>query len=170
MRRYLYLVLTGLLAAIILLAIPRKRDFRIGGDEVIEQLKGRTQIISGHKFKSLKAEVPGLRLVDIRGSEAYHQGHIEEAVNLPVRHLSKSDIYKFFNVKDASFVLYAQDTYQAEMYWILFTQMGIEGLYVLDTGVELDSLIMDLDAGYNRMILVDEIPQFSFRADTAAMF
>ncbi len=170
MKRYLYLILTGLLVAIIVLAIPRKRDFSITGEEVIEQLKLRTQIISVHKFKSMKAEVPGLQLVDLRGADAFIQGHLGEAVNLPVSGLAKGEIYRFFNDKQAFYVLYGEDTYRAEMYWMLFTQMGIERLYVLDTGVGLDSMILNWEDEAGRMIMVDEIPQFSFHPDTAMTF
>ena len=170
MRRYLYLILATLLIIIIVLAIPRKRDFRIDGEEILAQMKLRTQIISIHKYKTLKAEKPGTRLVDLRGAEAFNQAHLGEAVNLPVNGLAMGEIYGFFQKKEAPYVLYAEDTYQAEMYWILFSQMGIERLYVLDTGEGLDSLILNWENEDGRMILVDEVPQFSFQPDTSLKF
>ena len=170
MRRYLYLILTGLLAAIIVLAIPRKRNFSIEGEAILDQLKFRTQIISVQKFKTMKADEPGLRLVDLRTAETYGQGHLGDAVNMPVHGLEKGEIYSFFNDKQASWVLYASETYQAEMYWILFTQMGLERMYVLDTDVGLDSLILNWDAYSSRKIMVDENPQFSFQPDTSLTF
>ena len=170
MKRYLYLILAGLLVTIIVLAIPRKRDFSLGGEEMLAQLKLRTQIISVHKYKSMKAEVPGLLLVDLRDTGDFNQGHLREAVNLPVKGLAWGEIYSFFQKGDDPCVLYATDTYQAEMYWILFTQMGIEKLYVLDTGTGLDSLILNWENENSRMIMVDEIPQYSFQPDSSLVF
>jgi 3-mercaptopyruvate sulfurtransferase SseA len=105
--------------------------------------------------------------VDLRGINAFADGHLPEAINLPVESLSKGDIHRFFEGIESDRVLYAEKTYLADKYWILFRQMGTENLYVLETGPALDSLIMHWDSESSRRILVDEDPAFTFQPDTA---
>jgi hypothetical protein len=144
MKNYLFLILTAPLVILIILALPGKRSFRFSGEAVLEQIGQKTHIISVHKFKELKDGEPGIQLVDLRGANEFADGHLPDAVNMPV-----------------------EKTYQADKYWILFRQMGIENLYVLETGPVLDSLIMNWDSESSRRILVDEDPTFTFQPDTS---
>ncbi len=167
MKKYLFLILTVPMVILIILALPGKRSFRLSGEMILEQLGQNTHIISVHKFKELKAGGPGIQLVDLRGINEFADGHLPEAINLPVESLSKGDIHRFFEGIESDRVLYAGKTYLADKYWILFRQMGTENLYVLETGPALDSLIMYWDSESSRRILVDEDPAFTFQPDTA---
>jgi len=170
MRKYLYLILTALMVIIIVLVLPRKRNFSLTGEEILGQINLRAHIISVQKFKEMYAGEPGLQLVDLRGVMEFTDGHLQGALNLPAASLSTGDIHGFFEKKGQTRVIYAAETYQAEMYWILFAQMGVERLYVLETGSRLDSLIRYWDAERSRMIMVDEIPAFRFQPDTTLTF
>jgi 3-mercaptopyruvate sulfurtransferase SseA len=167
MKNYLFLILTAPLVILIILALPGKRSFRFSGEAVLEQIGQKTHIISVHKFKELKDGEPGIQLVDLRGANEFADGHLPDAVNMPVESLSITETYRFFKSIESNSVLYADKTYQADKYWILFRQMGIENLYVLETGPVLDSMIMNWDSESSRRILVDEDPTFTFQPDTS---
>jgi|GEM_PF-1083249 len=167
MKNYLFLLLLVPLVILIILALPGKRSFRFSGEAILEQIGQNTHIISVHKFKEFKAGEPGIQLVDLRSVNEFANGHLPEAVNMPAESLGTGEIYRFFKGMESDRVLYSGETYQAEKYWILFRQMGIENLYVLETGYALDSLIMNWDSESSRRILVDEDPSFTFQPDTA---
>ncbi len=97
----------------------------------------------------------------------FSDGHLPGAISLPVEDLSSDDIHRFFKEIRSTPIIYAAETYKAESYWILLTQMGIKNLYVLDTDPSLESLIMNWDSENNKRILVDEIPKFRFQPDSA---
>ena len=167
MKKYLFLILTVPLVILIVLALPGNRSFRLSGEMVLDQIGQNTHIISAHKFKELKAGAPGIQLVDLRSVNEFANGHLPEAVNMPAESLGTGEIYRFFKGTESDHVLYSGETYLAEKYWIIFRQMGIENLYVLETGYALDSLIMNWDSESSRRILVDEDPSFTFQPDTA---
>ncbi len=170
MKKYLFLILVIPLVALIILALPGNKSFRLSGEKVLEQIGQRTHIISVQKFKELVAGVPGIQLVDLRDAGDFEQGHLPSALNLPAQNMGAGDFYRFFERKETIHVLYAGETYISERYWILFRQMGMKNLYVLETGPDLDSLIIHWESESSRRILVDEDPAFTFHPDTTLIF
>jgi 3-mercaptopyruvate sulfurtransferase SseA len=170
MKKYLFLILVIPLVTIIILALPGKKSFRLSGEQVLEQMGQRTHIISIQKFKEMDAGVPGIQLVDLRSAGDFDQGHLPAAINLPAENLGPDDFHRFFERKETIHVLYAGETYISERYWILFRQMGMENLYVLETGPDLDSLVLHWESECSRRILVDEDPAFTFQPDTTLTF
>jgi hypothetical protein len=166
MKKYLFFFLTVPLIILIILALPGYRSFRMQGEMILKQIRQNTHIISVHKFKGWKAGGQNIQLVDLRSENEYDSGHLPGAVNIPVQSLGASDIHRFFENIGSRCVLYSGETYLADQYWILFRQMGLENLFVLETGPSLDSLIMHWDSGGNRRIMVDEDPTFTFQPDT----
>ena len=170
MKKYLYLILTLLVLCLIVLGLPGKRIFRESGEEILSSVDLRTHIISEQRFKEMHARDPGLQLVDLRDREAFARGSLPGALNLPAEDLDTDDIIGFFRGKGHRWVLYAEKSYEADKYWILFTQMGLEHLFVLETGPRLDLLIQHWDDGSSRVSTVDEIPTFTFRPDSTVSF
>ena len=170
MKKYLFLILTVPLVALIILALPGSKSFRLSGEMILDQIGQNTHIISVQKIKELKTSVQGVQLVDLRGADEFNTGHLPEAINMPVESLNTADIHRFFEGIDSDCVLYSGETYQANKQWILFRQMGIENIFVLETGPTLDSLIINWDSENSRRIMVDEDPTFTFQPDTALTF
>jgi len=170
MKKYLFLILTIPLVVLIILALPGSKSFRLSSEMILDQIGQNTHIISVQKFKELRIGVQGVQLVDLRGTDEFNTGHLPEAINMPVESLSTADIHRFFKGLDADCVLYSGETYQANKHWILFRQMGIENIFVLETGPTLDSLIINWDSENSRRIMVDEDPTFTFQPDTALTF
>lgn len=170
MKKYLFLILTVPLIALIILALPGSKSFRLSGEMILDQIGQNTHIISVQKIKELKTSVQGVQLVDLRGADEFNTGHLPAAINMPVESLNTADIHRFFEGIDSDCVLYSGETYQANKQWILFRQMGIENIFVLETGPTLDSLIINWDSENSRRIMVDEDPTFTFQPDTALTF
>ena len=170
MKKYLFLILTVPLVALIILALPGSKSFRLSGEMILDQIGQNTHIISVQKFKELSTRVQGVQLVDLRGADEFNTDHLTEAINMPVESLNTADIHRFFEGIDAECVLYSGETYQANKQWILFRQMGIENIFVLETGPTLDPLIINWDSENSRRIMVDEDPTFTFQPDTALTF
>lgn len=170
MKRYIFLILTVPLLILIVLALPGNKSFRISGEAILDQIGQNTHVISVHKIKEWQAGGQDILLVDLRAREEFTKGHLPEALNLPAESISTDDIHGFFNGIESKRVLYAEKTYLADRYWILFRQMGIEKLYVLETEPALDSLILHWNTENSRRILVDEDPLFFFQPDTAFNF
>lgn len=167
MKKYLFLILTVPLVILIILALPGNRSFRVSGEAILEQIGQNTHIISAYKFKELKTGGRGMQLVDLRSAFEFADGHLPEAVNMPAERRGAGEIFRFFKGIESDRVLYSGETYLAEKYWILFRQMGIENLYVLETRTMLDSMIMNWDSENSRKILEDEDPSFTFQPDSA---
>jgi rhodanese-related sulfurtransferase len=166
MKKYMFLILTVPLVILIVLALPGKKSFRLSGEAILDQIGQNTHVVSVHKIKEWQAGGQDIQLVDLRTMDEFAEGHLPEALNLPAGNISTGDIHGFFNDIESNRVLYAEKTYLADRYWILFRQMGIEKLYVLETEPELDSLILHWDSENSRRILVDEDPLFTFQPDT----
>ena len=75
--------------------------------------------------------------VDIRSTDEFTKGHIEKAVNIPVRELLQKRSISFFReLKKANSIaiLYGEDQLQASGPWMLLKQVGIENIRVLQGG------------------------------------
>jgi len=170
MKKYLFLILTVPLVALIILALPGSKSFRLSAEMILDQIGQNTHIISVQKFKELRIGGQNVQLVDLRSANEFDNGHLPEAINMPVESLNTADIHRFFEGIDSDCVLYSGETYQANKQWILFRQMGIENIFVLETGPSLDPLIINWDSENSRRIMVDEDPTFTFQPDTALTF
>lgn len=170
MKKYFFIILTIPMVILIVLALPGKKSFRFSGEAILDQIGQNTHIISVHKFKEWKAGGKEIQLVDLRTFNEFTTGHLPEAINMPVKGLFANEIHRFFRGLESDCVLYSGDTYLTSEYWILFRQMGIENLYVLETGPSLDSLIMYWNSENSRKILFDEDPSFTFQPDTTFLY
>jgi rhodanese-related sulfurtransferase len=170
MKKYLCLILTAVMVILILLGLPRRKGFRLPADDLLERMARQTHIVSIHKIKEMLALDLYLCLVDLREAGEFEEGHLPDALNLSPESRSPNAIHRFFRKKASGWVLYAARTYEAERYWMLFTQMGIENLYVLETDPGLDTLILTWDMEGSRMIRVDEMPRYTFLPDTTLSF
>jgi rhodanese-related sulfurtransferase len=76
-------------------------------------------------------------VVDIRSSDDFAKGHIEKAVNIPVRELLQPRSLSFFKElkkTNAFAILYGEDQLQAGGPWLLLKQVGFDNIKVLQGG------------------------------------
>jgi rhodanese-related sulfurtransferase len=76
-------------------------------------------------------------LVNIRSTDEFAKGHIEKALNIPVRELLQNRSLVFFRElkkTNTTAVLYGEDQLQANGPWLLLKQVGVNNVKVLQGG------------------------------------
>jgi hypothetical protein len=131
MKTYLIPVLIVLLAGAMLLAIPGSDSFRLRGAEVLDRIGNHEFIIDSVGMAIVQRD--GALLVDLDDPQQFAAHHLPDAVNFPPEEWNVKEIRKFFREKGTC-VLCAGDLSLACRAWVLFTQMGIDNLRVLQTG------------------------------------
>ena len=134
MKNYLLPVISVCLLVLIILVMPVHNSFQISSAELIEHIGKHDFIITADQLKLLQ-KANEVVLVDLREREDYDMSHIHGSVNLPANDLSVRTIRKVFN-QPVVYVLYSGANMTASQEWMLITQMGIENVLVLGSGIE----------------------------------
>jgi hypothetical protein len=159
MKRFGFIIIAAVLAILIILAIPRNNSFRYTDTEILEEIQKRTYIVSVGRYKEMIADQSNpSTIVDLRPAGSYDAAHLPEAVNFPSMKGNIKSLHELFGNLQGHVFLYANRTSTACEWWILLSKMGFDGLYVLETGTDLDQLIQNWDQRQDRNIIVDEIP------------
>jgi rhodanese-related sulfurtransferase len=168
MKKYGFIAVSILLGITILLALPGKNSFEYSAPQMAQEILKRTYIVSVSKYKEIKmgGSMPVL-LADIRKAADYESGHLPDAISIPFEGQDLASLYDFVNKHEGYVFLYAEQTSTACEWWILLTQMGMENIYVLETGPDLSLLIRDWPDRNESIIMHDEIPGFTFMPDTS---
>ena len=127
MKTYLFPGLIVLLAALLLLALPRNNSFRMEPSDVLAEMSHQHFIIDSARLESQLKK--GAVLVDIGPGQQFAEDHLSGAVSFPPESWNPGSIRKFFR-ENRKCVLYAEDLSKACEAWILFTRMGVENLLV----------------------------------------
>jgi rhodanese-related sulfurtransferase len=168
MKKYGFIPATILLGIIILLALPGKNSFEYSSTHMAQEIQKRTYIVSVSRYKEMKmgGSMPVL-LADIRPAAEYESGHLPDAISIPFEGQDLASLYDLVNKQEGYVFLYADQTSMACEWWMLLTQMGMENIYVLETGPDLSLLIRDWPDRNESKIMHDEIPAFTFVPDTS---
>ena len=130
MRNYLLPALSACLLLLVILALPGKDVYPLNATEMMKRIGDHEHIITQDYLS--KPGMEGHVLVDLRERDKFMESHLPGAVNLPAEKLDVKSIRDFFN-ESGYYVLYAEETALASQLWILFIQMGIENVSVLET-------------------------------------
>ena len=168
MKKYIFIPVTILLGVTILLALPGKNSFEYSAMDMSKEIQKRTYILSVSRYKEIKqsGSIPVI-LADLRQAGEFESGHLPDAILFPSGDQNLASLHDFINQQDGHVFLYADQTATACEWWILLTQMGLENLFVLETGPDLKALIKDWPNRNERNIMADEIPTFTFVPDTS---
>lgn len=161
MRKYLFIIVSLPLAVLIILALSGKKSFHYTSGDMLGQIGQRNYIISVARYKEIK-EAGGSVLFDLRDQSEYSAAHIPDASNFPRMEFDPGSVRGIFGKIEGPVVLYSEFTYQASEFWILCTQLGMENIFVLETGPSLENLIHNWDLRDDRQIMADELPSFTF--------
>lgn len=108
-------------------------------EQVMEVLQTETHLTPLDSYLGLPKDAR--LLVDLRSGHQYQQGHLEDAVNLPLGSLDKASerdrIEKALDSGKKVF-LYAERMIDAEGAWMMLYQMGLDGMRVLRIDVYSD--------------------------------
>jgi len=131
------LFLIVIIAILLSLRVPTV-TYRVNPDKVSAMLaESGNQMSPLSLFGLLSKNPTGIVVVDIRSSDEYSKGHIENALNIPVKELLQNRSVTFFQELEKSStpaILYGNDQLQANGPWLLLQQLGIENVKVLQGG------------------------------------
>ena len=123
---------------LIIAAVPQNRtmQYRVGADDMMEDLNGKSQFISPDEVAAMLVEDnPVIRLIDLRSPEEYQKFHLPGAVNLPVTDLLKSDNRYLVDQDLMLNVFYSNGSVKANEAWMITRQLGYRNNYVLEGGL-----------------------------------
>jgi rhodanese-related sulfurtransferase len=129
-------------------------SYKLGSDKVPGLLAGKSNFIDPVSlYKQLSSKSSNAVIIDIRSSDEFGKGHIEKAVNIPVRDLLENHSLHFFRElarSNTEVIMYGETQLQANGPWLLLRQVGIENVKVLQGGYSVykdfpmpDSLIIN---------------------------
>ena len=166
MKKYLFITISLFLIIIIIIAIPSKNSWKYSTEQLLEEVQKRSYIVSVAWYKEMK-EDPSIptSLVDLRVSSAYEKAHLPDAINFNFQDQDLAYLHSFFRSLKGNIILYSDQSANACEWWIVLKQIGYDNVYVLETGPDLDQLIVSWSGRNDRSIMTDEIPLFTFIPD-----
>jgi 3-mercaptopyruvate sulfurtransferase SseA len=88
-----WLSLLGLAFIIVILAFifrPKSPDYQISATETLKLMNDQSMQVA-------VKDIAGKLLIDIRSADLYSQGHLERAINIPIRQLLDKESIELFN-------------------------------------------------------------------------
>ena len=123
----IWLSLLGLAVIIVLLAFifrPKSIYYQISANE-------SAKLVNDQSIQVDIKDIAGKRVVDIRSTELFAQGHSENAINIPIRKLLDAESIEFFDqlLEDGKeIVLYGSDELEAVAPSLLLQQLGYKNV------------------------------------------
>jgi rhodanese-related sulfurtransferase len=109
--------------------------YRVSPEKVAAMLTGsENQVSPVTLYNELTNKKSNPVVIDVRSSDDYAKGHIENAVNIPVRELLQNRSLSFFKELkkiNTIAILYGEDQLQANGPWMLLKQVGFDNIKVL---------------------------------------
>ena len=167
MKKIAFIPITAFLALIVLFILPGNNRFTVSAPEIMAEIQNRNYIVSVSGFMEILKGDPGpVLLADLRDTEKYEAGHLPGAINIPGVKQNPASLHALFRKLEGKIFLYSDQTASTCEWWILLTQMGLQNLYVLETGPDLDALIKGWPDNDHNGVRIDERQAFTFVPDT----
>jgi rhodanese-related sulfurtransferase len=149
-----WLSLLGLAFIIVILAFifrPKSPDYQISATETLKLMNDQSMQVA-------VKDIAGKLLIDIRSADLYSQGHLERAINIPIRQLLDKESIELFNNlletgKEA--VLYGSDQLQATAPLFLLQQLGYRNLKLLKGGLTSFNEFQEAELASTEVSVVD---------------
>ncbi len=131
------LLLLVILAVLLSLRNPAV-SYKVAPDQVASLLRdSASQVSPVLLFNQISKGDKSMIIIDIRSSDEFAKGHIENSVNIPVRellHKRSMALFKELKSGNTEAILYGEDQLQANGPWMLLKQLGFENLKILQGG------------------------------------
>lgn len=101
------------------------------------------------------------QFVDIRIPHKFVNGHILNAVNVPLKSMNKNNC-KVFCQKDKIFLIYGETPSQARIAYSYLTEMGFKNIYVVGGGYDFIENNIIEKFGFRSSVYDDEIARYDF--------
>ena len=127
---------------LVLFRSTSKNIFKNDAETVIQSTENNSNIIKTDQIKDSE-----FLIVDLSEPESFEKNHPQNAINIPFKNLLEKDNQKILKSSKSKIVLYCQDISTSAKAYTLLNQMGIQNIYILETGD-------------------DEVLKYKFRPDT----
>lgn len=141
--------LIAIVLGLILAFLPvQNRQIKLNAQELAKQIVGSEDRIDPQTLSQWIVEGnPDYLLIDVRPAEAFQEGHIKSAYNLPLVELLKLETMERLN-RNKLIILYSNGISNASQAWIVLQSAGIKNSVVLEGGLNY----------WNKVILNPEHP------------
>lgn len=114
--------------------------FKLSPTQTLSALKQDAGLVSPEMLKDLKKNINNdLILIDIRNPDEFNKGHLDKAINIPVRNLLDEKYIKIFRKLSRAqkkVILYGRNQLEASGPGLLLRQLGINNVNVLQGGYQ----------------------------------
>jgi len=142
-------VLIAVVLGLVLAFLPvQSRQIMLNSEELAKQIVNSEDRIDPQTVSQWIVEGSSeFLLIDVRSQEAFQQGHIKSAVNLPLVELLKLETMESLPT-DNLVILYSNGISNASQAWVVLHAAGIDNVVVLEGGLNY----------WNKVILNPEQP------------
>lgn len=140
MKKQILTIVISIIAGILLLSMVGKKLFttpyKYSVQEQMDVMVAQESSFSLYELAlAVKSNNPNILFIDIRTKEQYQQGHLPNAINVPINKLFHSDYAEYIEGRnDKIKVLYANNEAEAIRANALLMLNGLNGFKVLDGG------------------------------------
>ncbi len=168
MKKYRFIIISVLLIILVIIAIPSKNSWKYTAEQLLEEVQKRSYIVSVARYKAMLGDTSApISLVDLRTADEYETAHLPDAINFNFPDDDLAYLHSFFGSLSGNIILYSDQTAEACEWWIVLKQIGFDNIHVLETGPDLNQLIVSWSSRNDRSIMTDEIPLFTFSPDSS---
>ena len=135
--RYVGLALVFILLGLGLVFLPDKDNTKkLEPSTLLIKLNDNSRLISTDQISDkLITQDPSLILVDVRSPEAFSQGSLPGAINIPFSEILEEESLKLFNRKAYDKVIFANNDVIADQAWVLLAGKLVERTFLLEGGL-----------------------------------
>ena len=136
-KRYIFLAFVLLASAFGLTRLQDKPDSnQIPANELLLEINDPAKYQSTHQIaKRLIERDPSLFLIDIRTAEQFEEYNIPGSFNIPLEEIMAPEWIDYVDQDAIDVVFYSNADVYADQAWMLYTQQGVQNLYVMKGGV-----------------------------------
>jgi len=165
------LLLLALIAVIFAFTRREVPEYKLTSSEMLTQLKDyETNTVNAEEYLQIEQNADSSFLfVDLRTPREFAEGHINNAINIPLQEIFKIQNKEIFSQKNKTFVLYHSNHIGACSPWMLLTQTGFSNCKILLGGYD---NIKNLKSDTPDSLLTgfqDEKAKFNFKDEIAKL-
>jgi rhodanese-related sulfurtransferase len=134
----------------LILVKPDKFSYKISTEEMLNKVLETKHTITPEKFSDIYfTKDSTYRFIDLRSSADYLEGHIENAIHIPLHKILDDNYLEIFNQDTKINILYHSDHCRACGPWMILTQLGYKNNKILLGGY--DNVKMNIIDDYSPM-------------------
>lgn len=112
-------------------------SFSLSAEELLDIAQEKDFLVApSYVIDAMEKHNPDVLLVDIRPAAQYRIDGLKTAINIPTQNLMEQENLDRFENTEAAFVLYGNDTGEANGPWMLLRQMGFQNVKILQGGLQ----------------------------------